>query len=147
MALLPSTSPLDLAARDSFRAARPRRLATTIGWRYSLIFVAALLAIGLVRFTGLGPDGGETRMLSFRVSDGVTGAPLGGARVELGDVATTTDGAGIARFRTGWQTQPVVVTIPGYAPVASEVTGSSDDDHAFALLPDEPASATQPGDA
>ena len=136
MALLPSTSRLDLAARDSFRAARERRLAASIGWRYSLIFVAAVLTIGLVRFTSVGPDGDETRVVSFRVTDGASGAPLGGVQVALGEVSTTTDAAGIARFRTGWQTQPVVVRIPGYAALASEITKASSDDHSFALLPD-----------
>lgn len=90
-----------------------RRLASAIGRRYSRIFVAALLAIGLVRITEVGPNGGDTRVLSLRVSDASSGAPLKGAKVALGEAATMTDGAGIARFRTGWQTQPVVMTVPG----------------------------------
>ena len=143
MSLLPSTSPLDISARDSFRAARERRLAASIGWRYSLIFVAAVIAIGLVRFTDIGPDNAETRVLSFRVTDGVSGEPLGGAAVALGDAATTTDGDGIARFTTGWETQPVIVSILGYAKVATEITRFSDDDHSFALLPNSSVPTTQ----
>lgn len=144
MALLPRSKPLDISTRDSFRAARERRLAASIGWRYSLIFVAALIAIGLVRFTDIGPDNARTRVLSFRVTDGASGAPLGGAAVSLGDASMTTDNEGIARFRTGWQTQPVIVSIPGYAQVATEVTRSSGHDHSFALLPDSSATIAQP---
>lgn len=135
MPLLPSTSKLDLAARDSFRARRQRRLAAGIGWRYSLLLVAALLAIGVVRLTGVGPDGGSTRTLSFRVTDGATGAPLPGASVSLGGVAATADEAGIARFKTGWQTQAVVVSARGYQLATVEIARGSPDDRSISLQP------------
>lgn len=136
MALLPDRSPPDLSARDSFRARRRRRLAGWIGWRYSLILVAALLAIGLVRFTGLGPEGTSTRTVAIRVTDGVSGKPIPGAVVELGGVPTTADGYGIARFTTGWQTQAVRVSAPGYAQAVGEVARSSANEQSVALLPE-----------
>jgi hypothetical protein len=135
MSLLPNSTRFALSSPRPRGAHRRTRPWASVGWRYSSIFLVALLLLGSIRFTEFGPNDRGERTVSFRVTDGTSGAPLPGARVELGGATAVTDRQGIARFLTGWQEQPVRVSVDGYAGVTSELTTDSGADHSFALQP------------
>jgi len=85
-----------------------------LSWRYSLLFLAALLGIAATTawFAFLKPDSGPQELV-FRVVD-ASNAPVAGAVVRVGDLEQVTDSDGVARLPGTDTTQPITVERDGF---------------------------------
>ncbi|MGN6032690.1 MAG: putative glycoside hydrolase [Thermomicrobiales bacterium] len=85
-----------------------------LSWRYSLLFLAALIGIAATTawFAYLKPESGPQELV-FRVVD-ASNAPVAGAVVRVGDLEQVTDNDGVARLPGTDTTQPITVERDGF---------------------------------
>lgn len=92
-----------------------------LGWRYSLIFVAAILGIvATLAYGYITQSDDSPKELVFRVVD-ANNSPISGATIHLGSAVQITDADGIAHMPQGIGTQPIKVERDGYLAVEGTV--------------------------
>ena len=104
-----------------------------VSWWYSLLFavpMAILLVMGVARlFSGTA----SAAEVAVAVTDGVTGQPLQGAIVTVGDQQVTTNDKGVANITRPDDAQAITVQAVDYEPMWGTIDKSSKTDQAVAL--------------
>src|SRR6478735_3198868 len=99
-----------------------------VSWWYSLLFavpMAVLLVMGVARLFGGTASAAE---VAVAVTDGVTGQPLQGAIVTVGDQQVSTNDKGIASVTRPNDSQAITVQAVDYEPMWGTIDQSSKTD-------------------